>query len=146
MLDVKVLRITEIHKHPFADTLEVAIINDCLSVVKKGTVKVGEPVVFLPTNAILPDPLIKDMGLCGRLGGKKKNRIKTRQIRQIKSQGIILPLVNFPQAGINCALQLKDKYGTIKYRVVKEGADVGNVLGIQEFIPHIPKKVTIRRK
>lgn len=85
---VPLLQITEIHNHPNADRLELAIVAESPVVVGKGQYRVGDTVVYVPIGSVLP-PAIKD-----RLLQNSKislgNKIKAVRIRGIVSQGLIL--------------------------------------------------------
>jgi len=112
---VTVERVT-ILPHPKADRLEIAQIGDYQSVVGKGSFKTGDLVAYIPEQAIVPQNLLKEMGLEGRLAGKNKNRVKATKLRKILSQGLCYPA--------------REEW--------QRGADVAEVLGITKWEPPIP--------
>lgn len=81
----------EILEHPNADTLELAKVGDYLSVVRKGQFTSGQKVVYIPEQSILPNWLLDELGLGGRLAGKDCNRVKAIKLRDILSQGLVYP-------------------------------------------------------
>ena len=90
--EVNVVKIDRIEDHPNADALELAIIGGYRAIVKIGEFKAGDPVVYIPEAAIIPQYLLEDMGLEGYLAGKDKNRVKAIKLRGILSQGLVLPI------------------------------------------------------
>ncbi len=86
---VPVVRVRGIEPIANADAIELAVVGDYRSVVKKGQFKAGDLVVYLPEAAVLPDALIEALGLVGKLAGSAKNRIKAIRLRGCLSQGIL---------------------------------------------------------
>ena len=70
----------------------------------------------------MPDWLIADLGLEGRLSGSKKNRVKAVKLRGVLSQGLVYPV----------------KEGKIRDVEVAEGDDVTALLEIYKYEPPIP--------
>lgn len=87
-LTVTVEKIT-IHRHPNADALEIAQVGLYRAVVAKGRFSTGDLAVYIPEQAILPAPLVEELGLTGRLAGPLSNRIKAVRLRGELSQGIV---------------------------------------------------------
>lgn len=81
-----------VHPHPNADRLEYAQVGLFNVVVPKGKYVTGEEVFYIPEYAILPEGLIIDLGLEGKLAGKKANRVKPVRLRGLVSQGLVAPL------------------------------------------------------
>ena len=69
--------IIEPHPDPEVERLECARIGDFRAVVQKDAFATGDTVAYIPTDSIVPDALVKEMGLEGKLAGKQKNRVKT---------------------------------------------------------------------
>ena len=67
-----------IEEHPDAHSLELARIGEYRAVVRKGEVQDGDLVAYIPESSILPDGLIADMGLTGKLAGRDHNRVRGR--------------------------------------------------------------------
>jgi RNA ligase (TIGR02306 family) len=76
-------------EHPNADALELAQVGLYRAVVAKGAYRTGEFAVYIPEQAILPAPLIEELGLTGRLAGSAKNRVRAVRLRGELSQGIV---------------------------------------------------------
>ena len=110
---VKRARITPHHN---ADALEVARIGDYRSIVQKGIFKTGDLVAYIPEQAMLPDSLIEEMGLTGKLAGAQKNRVRAVKLRNVLSQGLCYPA--------------RDHWN--------EGDDVTSELGIIKWEPPVP--------
>lgn len=81
----------ESHPDPETTGLELARIGDYLSVVRKGQYTNGDKVVYIPEASLLPDALVAEMGLQGRLAGSGGNRVKAVKLRGILSQGLVYP-------------------------------------------------------
>lgn len=114
------VRRLELFPHHNADLLELAKVDDYFCVVKKGQFKNGDLVAYIPEAALLPDALICEMGLAGRLAGAEKNRVKAVRLRGALSQGLMLPARSHWQ----------------------EGDEVAKELGIVKWIPPIPVQMT----
>lgn len=112
---VTTVRVT-ITSHPKADALELARVGDYCSVVRKGQFQSGDLVAYIPEQALVPEPLLEELGLTGRLAGSAKNRVKAIKLRGVLSQGICLPA----------------REGW------EEGADVTTLLGITKYEPPVP--------
>lgn len=87
-----------IEEHPNADALELAVVGDYRSIVRKGEFKTGDLGVYIPTNAVVPIWLLKRLGLWdedrakGKLAGKDGNRVKEIRLRGILSEGLVYPV------------------------------------------------------
>ena len=114
------VRRLEISPHTNADLLELAKVDDYHCVVKKGDFKTGDLAAYIPEAALVPQPLIEEMGLVGKLAGPEKNRVKAIKLRGELSQGLVLPI--------------RPHW--------KEGDDVTEELGIRKWIPPIPVNMT----
>jgi hypothetical protein len=84
---IKVITI-EPHPDEEATAIEVGRIDDYQLVVAKGQFKSGSLVAYIPESAALPEPLVTEMGLEGRLGGPGKNVVKPIKLRKVLSQGL----------------------------------------------------------
>ncbi len=76
-----VVVVESIEAIPGADIIELAVIGDYRSVIKKGQFKVGDLAIYLPEASILNDNLLNNLGLVGKLVGPQKNRIKAIKLR-----------------------------------------------------------------
>jgi RNA ligase (TIGR02306 family) len=113
--EVKVCSL-KIKEHPNADRLEIAQIGGFKSIVSKGQYKTGDLAVYIPEESIVPHELIEKLGLVGKLGGSKKNRVKAIRFRGLFSQGLVFPI--------------QDDW--------VEGMDVKDILGIEKYEPVVP--------
>lgn len=115
---VPVVQIDAIEEHPNADRLEMAVVRGFRSAVVKDTYRAGDRVAYIPEASILPDWLIAEMGLTGRLAGSKANRVKAVRLRGEVSQGLV--------------------YGGSGIDGLDVGDDASDRLGISKWEPPIP--------
>lgn len=113
--EVKVKKV-RIEPHPDADRLELAYIDGYVSIIGKGEFKTGDLVAYIPEQSVVPDRIIEEMGLTGRLAGSKHNRVKAIRLRGVFSQGL--------------AYSARERWF--------EGDDVTEELGIVKYEPPIP--------
>lgn len=78
-----------VHEHPNADALELAQVGLYRAVVAKGVYRTGETAVYIPEQSVLPEELIEELGLTGRLAGSRSDRVKAVRLRGELSQGIV---------------------------------------------------------
>ena len=118
-----------ISEHPDADALELAHVEDYVSIVQKGVFKDGDTVAYIPEKSIVPDKLIEEMGLTGRLSGSKKNRVKTVRLRGVVSQGLVYPYDAPPGTNVQEALGIVEHVGAIpRYLSGKQERAVGKTI------------------
>jgi RNA ligase (TIGR02306 family) len=89
---VTIERIEKVWAHPDADRLDLGSVEGlafqfCIG---KGQYKVGDTVVYIPVDAVLPDALIDRLDLRNMLAGAQRNRVKTVQLRGQISQGLVV--------------------------------------------------------
>ncbi len=140
--ECKVYELT-IKEHPNADALELARVGDYISIVGKGQFKTGDLGVYIPEAAVVPEWLLKEIGLDGKLAGKAKNRVKAMKLRGVISQGLIYPINNsdaVPHISFDASeITPMTPYGCLP---VKEGDDVTELLGITKYEPPIPSSMS----
>lgn len=117
--DVRVRRLDQVLPHPNADRLELAVVGGYRCVVAKGQFQAGDLIAYLPEAAVLPDELIQELGLVGKLAGPDKNRIHPVSLRGALSQGVVM--------------KARDHW--------QEGQSVMEELGVSKFVPEIPKEL-----
>jgi len=89
----------KIEPHPNADAIEIARVGDYQSIVRKGQFKDGDLAVYIPEQAIVPEWMLREMGMYdeerqkGGLAGAAGNRVKAIKLRGVVSQGLVYPLV-----------------------------------------------------
>lgn len=102
--------------HGNADALELAQVGEYLAVVRKGQFQTGDLAAYLPEASLLPEALIDELGLAGRLSGPLKNRVKAVRLRGVTSQGLVYPA--------------RDGWA--------HGQDVQAELGVTKYEPPVP--------
>ncbi|QKW05675.1 RNA ligase (ATP) [Streptomyces sp. NA04227] len=113
-----------VHEHPNADALELAQVGLYRAVVAKGAFRTGEFALYIPEQAVLPQELIAELGLTGRLAGGKADRVKAVRLRGELSQGLVCR----PAALADHDLA----------RAADEGTDFAGPLGITKWVPPVP--------
>ncbi|KOX13555.1 RNA ligase (ATP) [Nocardiopsis sp. NRRL B-16309] len=113
-----------VHPHPDADALELAQVGLYRAVVAKGAYRTGDWAVYIPENAVLPDDLIEELGLTGRLAGSKRNRVRAIRLRGELSQGLVC------RPGRLAGVDLAAAHGA--------GTDFAADLGVTKWVPEIP--------
>lgn len=88
---VSVQQIRDVQDHPNADRLSLVKVLGYTVITKRDEYAVGDTVIYIPTQAVLPQELISELGLDGRLAGKAKNRVKEIKLRGCFSEGLIYP-------------------------------------------------------
>jgi len=80
--------------HPNADRLDITMLEGMSFqfVTGRDEYKPGDRVLYFPLDSVLPQELLKKLGLEGKLAGKEKNRVRTVRLRGEISQGLVGPL------------------------------------------------------
>ncbi|PZR79773.1 MAG: RNA ligase (ATP) [Stutzerimonas stutzeri] len=145
--EVWVRKIEDVREHPKADRLSIVKVLGYEAIVNKladgsPRYKVGDLVVYVPEQSIIPDEVLKAYGFWreestredgtikeagGMLAGKRGNRVKIANLRGVASQGLIFPLTSGHIT-----------LGSMR-RVVREGEDVAAFFGITKYEPPIPQ-------
>jgi RNA ligase (TIGR02306 family) len=89
---VKLTTISNIKSHPNADTLEIAEIEGWQVVHKKGTFTIGDRVIFVPVDSIVPEKWAKEWEVYDYLGGKLHDRVRCVKLRGEPSYGFTVPI------------------------------------------------------
>ncbi|MDK2126420.1 RNA ligase (ATP) [Parachitinimonas caeni] len=132
---VTVRKVDAIQPIPGADAIECATVEGWTVVIKKGEFQPGERCVFFEIDAFLPlaDPryafLAKNKV---RWNEKEGIRLRTIKLRGQLSQGLILPLADFPE--ISARL---DGLSDIRLRE----QDFADLLGIEKWEAPIPAEL-----
>ena len=137
-----VVRVAEVIDHPNADRLNIVRLEGlgytCISgKLEDGTprYKAGDYVVYIPSAAVLPEWLLKEMDFWnaetnkGTLSGSNGDRVKPLKLRGIFSEGVLFPtedMCKHAHAANGDAL------------VYWEGMDASGVMGITKYEPPIP--------
>lgn len=120
----KVVRISQIEKHPGADTLDIIRIEGYQVISKTGQFSIGDLAIYVTPDSVVPqhEVCLKCMRVDPKVVPEKKRRITVRKFRNEWSEGLLLPLSDFPDiwyAGMPCG----------------EGDDVSDLLGITHYDP-----------
>ncbi|MFF4382893.1 RNA ligase (ATP) [Kitasatospora sp. NPDC001547] len=115
-------------EHPNADALELAQVGLYRAVVAKGVYRTGDHAVYIPEQSVLPDGLIEELGLTGKLAGAGANRVKAVRLRGELSQGIVCK----PAA----------LAGTDLAAAAEQGEDFAELLGVVKWQPPVPTSMS----
>ena len=96
-----------VEPHPNADRLELARIGGYVSLIPLGKYKNGDKVVYIPEQAVVPEDVLKVLGLEGKLDGKNKDRVKAKKFRGVLSQGLVYPAKEEWEVGKDVTEELK---------------------------------------
>lgn len=156
--EVKIVKIDDVIDHPNADRLTIVKIGGFNCIANKledGTWRydAGDPVVYIPEAAVVPDWLLKKMGFWddengkGGLAGSRGNRVKAMKLRGIFSQGILMPVepcMDYDENGtVLVATELtNDSNGSDPRSLLQVGDDVAELLGITKYEPTIPTSMS----
>jgi hypothetical protein len=113
-------KITDIQSIVNADKIELATVLGWQVVVKKDEFKVGDLVIYIETDSIVPEreefEFLRE----------RKFRVRAIKLRGIISQGLIMPITILPSK--------------IEIEKLFEGCDVSNLLGITKYDPEGDKE------
>jgi RNA ligase (TIGR02306 family) len=97
--EVRIKKIATVEPHPNADRLDLVTVEgmDWTLISGKDYLKVGDKVVFFPIDSQLPLWLVEKLNLVDKLekgapgidGLRIKNRVKTKKLRGVFSQGLV---------------------------------------------------------
>lgn len=105
-----------------ADFIEMAQVDDWCVVVKKGEFLAGDSCLFFEIDSMLPDePRYSFLGTPKKYLVDLRHRLKTIKLRKVISQGLALPLSNFPEIHSSFCL----------------GDDVTELLGVVKYDPEL---------
>ncbi len=110
-LIVEVCEIREIKVHKNADALEILVIKGWDSISKKGEYKVGDTIIYIPPDVLVPEDIIEKYSLKNYLAGKKQNRVKCIRLRGEMSFGLVLP----NEENLPVGTEVSEKYNFQKY-------------------------------
>jgi RNA ligase (TIGR02306 family) len=141
-----VVRVKSVEEHPNADLLSIVKLENldytCISAkLEDGSprYKVGDWVVYIPSAAVLPEWLLKDMDFWnhdenrGFLNGPSGNRVGPKRLRGIYSEGVLYPTVF--ENGYEHFVDANDNGHA---RVFEGDDDAASFLGVIKYEPPIP--------
>lgn len=132
---VKVIIIDEILNHPNADRLEIAKVMGFDIIVAKNKFKKGDIAAYIPEASIVPNHTAEEIGVLGKLDGKKKNRVKVVALRGIYSQGLLYPIERIDERN---GIITSNKNNIAKVKKVELGEDVSEFLEIEKYRVEVP--------
>jgi RNA ligase (TIGR02306 family) len=150
-----VVRVSEVIEHPNADRLSIVKLEGlgftCISgKLEDGSprYKAGDFVVYIPSAAMLPEWLLKEMDFWndetgkGTLAGSDGNRVKPLKLRGIFSEGVLFPVEwdnNLANLGSGSVVSTPSETpGINSLWQVELGQDVAELLSITKYSPPIP--------
>jgi len=127
-------KITNIRKHPNADTLDICNVKGWEVITKTGDFKEGDLCIFFEIDAIVPEysPVFSFME-------KRKFRVKTQKLRGIVSQGLAMPI------SILDIMRADNHLNKGKIKLT-EGEDLTEILGVKKHDPEAEKMRSYSRK
>jgi len=131
---VSVQRVKEISVIPNADFLELAHIMGWQCVVKKGEFQVGDLCVYYEVDSFLPlderYAFLRDTSYRNTNDNGEGFRIRTVKMRGQLSQGLLLPLKNFPELEGSCeGDDVTEKLKVKKWYTPEITATGGTIIG-----------------
>ena len=120
-------RVAEIKPIDGADNIELAVVGGWNAIVKKGAHTVGEYVVIMTTDAVIPVAISDSLGVTSYL--RKGQRVRTVKLRGVYSECLIVSLDSLPQ--------MKREYASGIGYYWETGADCMELLGIFKYEPPV---------
>lgn len=125
MYKVALTKILSIEPHPNADRLEIATVYGFQVIVKKDSHKVGDLMIYIPIDSILPKNLEDHIFPEDAKVKLTKSRVKQIRLRKIASQGMLIS----PE-------EIQAVYG---FTPNEEEKDYKDVLMVKKYQPPAPK-------
>ncbi|MEU3570802.1 RNA ligase (ATP) [Kitasatospora sp. NPDC036755] len=128
-------------EHPNADALELAQVGLYLAVVAKGAYRTGDHAVYIPEQSVLPEELIEELGLTGKLAGARANRVKAVRLRGELSQGIVCRPAALSGVDLAAAAERGDDFaellGVVKWQPPVPMSMSGDVVSAPDLLPWV---------
>ena len=123
---------------PDSDFLEVAQVMGWKCVVKKGTFKAGDLGVYFEVDSFLPEDerfeFLRASSFRDNVDNGRGFRIRTMKLRGQLSQGLILPIADFPElAGTNEGEDVTERLDVRKWYIPETAAAGGTIIGERPF-------------
>lgn len=109
----KVRTVTSIEPIENADKIEVVKLGGFVGITPKGQFSVGDLAVLFEPDSIIPDRILEELGLLGKLSGSGKNRVKPVRLRGVLSDGIIVPAPD----GASEDDDVQDHFGIVRWEM-----------------------------
>lgn len=120
---VPLTTVLEILPHPNAERLEFARVYDFLVIVGKGQYKIGDAVIYVPVDSILPHALEAKLFPADSKIKLHRSRVRQIKIRKAYSQGMLISPKDLHWNGINVL------------PVLKQEENLAEILGIGKYEP-----------
>ena len=119
----------QIEKHPINDNLEVVTIPTIhrQAVVRKGFIKSGQLVAYIPEHAVVPDWLLTRLLGINEIMCHHDNTIYLNTVDGVVTTGCVYPTIPKTQY-----LIIVDEDDSISHHKVEEGDDVTSILNITQ--------------
>lgn len=108
---VEVVEIENIEPIDGADRIELAVVGEYRSIIQKGKYSKGDTIVYIPESAVVPQNILEEMNLVGKLNGSAKNRVKAQKFKGVLSEGLVYPNKNNDLVGTD----LQEQLGIVKW-------------------------------
>lgn len=118
---VPLTTILELNPHTNAERLELATVYGFQVIVRKGQYKVGESVIYIPVDSILPQWLEDEIFPADSKVKLNNHRVRQIRLRGLASQGMLLD-------PIDVSKKVNPKYLTLEQ-------DVAAILGVTKYEP-----------
>lgn len=118
---------------PGADKIELALVDGWQCVVKKGAFFAGDRGLFLEIDSFIPesDDRFAFLGKAINWKDKRGYRLRTMRLRKTLSQGLLLPLNDFPEVVQVYSTRVLNEDGS-------DPLDLAAVLGIEKWEREMP--------
>jgi len=113
-----ITKILDLEPIPNADKIEKAQVLGWTVVVRKGLHKVGDTIIFVYPDTLLPKKFLDES-----YEGDEKVRLKTIKMKKTFSAGLVLPI---------------SILAPVPPEAWQEGQDVSEILGIEKYVKQIP--------
>jgi hypothetical protein len=133
--EANVVRVGAILPHPNADKLEITMVGGYQVVIGKGSFTEGDLAVYIQPDSVVPqrEPfkfIWQDhVGIDGVVPAKRR-RITVKRLRKEYSEGLLMPVTDFPTELVCGILQKR-----ASLNMPLEGFDVAPLLGIEHYVP-----------
>src|ERR1035437_1617745 len=104
---VEVVTLDLVVNHPNADRLDIAQVRGWRCVVGRDQFKTGEAAVYIPLDSVLPEYLVKELGI----EKGYRNKVKSIKLRGEFSQGLLMK----PREGWKLGDDVTDAIGITKW-------------------------------
>lgn len=124
-----------------ADRIEVVQVLNWDCVAQKGLYHVGDKVIYFEIDSLLPDiPMLEWLKKSAWSQKLNKYKISTHKFRNQISQGLIMPISDFPKL-VEQTMQLTDPTayvaGAVGLDYLEEGLDLTETLKIEKYEPPV---------